>query len=68
LGLSPDSLGARIAASKEVLDTLVLLVGNTSSSILDLQSLVARIDFASTVFAADVLNTGDLSTVGTVSF
>ena len=64
----PDSSSARHAASQEVLDTLVLDIGNTGGSVLDLESSFTRVDFASSVFAVDILDTGDLGTVDTLTF
>jgi hypothetical protein len=64
----PDSRSARQTASQEVLDALVLDIGNTSGTVFDFESSFTRVDFASSVFTVDILNTGDLGTVGTLTF
>jgi hypothetical protein len=66
--VGPDSLGAGDTASEDVLDALVLSIRNTGSAVLDLEAAFARVDFARSVFAADVFDTWDKCTVGSLSF
>lgn len=64
----PDSSSARHAAGQEVLDTVVLDIGNTGGSVLNLESSFTRVYFASSVFTVDILDTGDLGTIDTLAF
>jgi hypothetical protein len=64
----PDSGSAGQTTSQEVLDALVFDVGDTSGTVLDLESSFTRVDFASSIFTVDILNTWDLGTVGTLTF
>jgi hypothetical protein len=66
--VGPDSLGTGDTASEEVLDTLVLSIRNTGGTVLDLEASFTRVNFARSVFAADVFDTWDKGTVGSLSF
>jgi hypothetical protein len=63
----PDFAGTDGSTSENVLDTLVLGVGDTGGTILELESSFTRVDFASSVFTVDIFDIGDLSAVETFS-
>jgi hypothetical protein len=54
----PDFAGTDRSTSKEVLDTLVLGVGDTGGTVLDLESSSTRVDLAGSVFAIDIFEWG----------
>jgi hypothetical protein len=66
--VGPDSLGTGNTASEDVLDALVLSIRDTGGTVLDLETTFTRVDFARSVFAADVFDTWDKGTVGSLAF
>jgi hypothetical protein len=64
---SPDFAGTDGSTGKEVLDTLVLGVGDTGGTVFELEPSFARVDFAGSVFTVDIFDIGDLGTVETFS-
>jgi hypothetical protein len=64
---SPYFAGTDRGTSEEVLDALVLGVGNTSCTVLELESSFARVDPASSVFTVDIFDIWDLGAVDSFS-
>ena len=49
------------------MDALVSRVGDTGSTVLELESSFTRVDLASSVFTVDILDIGDLGTIETLT-
>lgn len=64
----PETLGTGQTVHDQLLDRVVFDIRDTCGTVLDLESSFTRVNLARSVFAADVLNTGDEGTVGTLSF
>lgn len=66
--MAPELFGTGETANDEVLDgARARSIGNTGSSVLDLEALFARVDFARTVFTADVFDGRDEGAVDSLA-